>query len=67
MCIVYFENIQCGLVNVYHYLPTGRKKKKKEAKYKNLPKRTEFSPFPICAPVSGGSFDKASGQPAHAI
>lgn len=38
MCTIYFENIQCGLVNIYHYLLTGRKKKKKEAKYKNLQK-----------------------------
>lgn len=67
MCIIYCENTQCALVNVYHYLPAGTKEKKNEAKYKNLSKRIDFSPFPICVPVLGGSFDKASSQPAHAV
>lgn len=66
MCIIHCENIQCVLVNVYHYSPAGRKKKN-EAKYKNLPKRIDFSPFPICVPVLGGSFDKTSSQPTHAV
>lgn len=68
MCTVYFENIQCGLVNVYHYLLTGRKKKKKSSEVHKLPKkRIEFSPLPSSTPVLGGSFDKDSGQPADAI
>lgn len=64
MCIIYFKNIQCGLVNVCHYLLTGRKKRQQ---IQTPSERIELSPFAICIPVLGGSFDKASGQPAYSI
>lgn len=45
MCIIYFENIQCGLVNVYHYLLTGRKKKKIKQSTKTFQRESNFLLF----------------------
>lgn len=45
MCIIYFENIQCGLVNVYHYLLAGRKKKEKWSKVQKPSKESNFLLF----------------------
>jgi len=45
MCIIYFENMQPGLVNVYRYLSAGRKKKKMKQSTKTFQRERSFFLF----------------------
>lgn len=31
MCVIYFENTQCSLINVYHHLLLGRRNETKQS------------------------------------